>query len=91
MIKVMVSAENEISSSNFEKRFNALIAYMKSIHLVGAVQHADSILVTSNGNFQVFQLFPANECHSIMLPLLSSVKTSKSTCCQMQKIHPSVM
>ncbi|KRX34312.1 hypothetical protein T05_11542 [Trichinella murrelli] len=36
-------------------------------------------------------IFNTNECHSMMRPLLFSVKTSKSTCCQMQKIHPSVI
>ncbi|KRZ82913.1 hypothetical protein T08_15706 [Trichinella sp. T8] len=36
-------------------------------------------------------IFNTNECHSMMRPLLFYVKTSKSTCCQMQKIHPSVI
>ncbi|KRZ47784.1 hypothetical protein T02_11282 [Trichinella nativa] len=35
-------------------------------------------------------IFNTNECHNMMLPLLFSVKPLKSTCCQMQKIHPSV-
>ncbi|KRX20407.1 hypothetical protein T07_2734 [Trichinella nelsoni] len=86
-MKVMVSAENEISSSNFEKRFNASIAYMKSIRLMKTLWEQFNMQIQFLER-QMEIIFNTNECHSMMLPLLFSVKTSRSTCCQM---HPSVI
>ncbi|KRY39174.1 hypothetical protein T01_2040 [Trichinella spiralis] len=61
-MKVMVSAENEISSSNFEKRFNALIAYMKSIRLMKTLWEQFNMQIQF-WERQMEVIFNTNECH----------------------------
>ncbi|XP_003381078.1 hypothetical protein Tsp_07627 [Trichinella spiralis] len=58
----MVSAENEISSSNFEKRFNALIAYMKSIRLMKTLWEQFNMQIQF-WERQMEVIFNTNECH----------------------------